>query len=152
MRTTVKTIVTFKSAGFNMSEPKPYFINPCCFGDDVAKWLARTLRSQGYRADEPGQEDFGWYFGFELDHVKYNFVIGHRAGETKEGNQWIGWVERVRNLRELLRGVSKTDVEPFASQTIHKILTESQEIHEIRWHLKKTFNSGREELGTPEPI
>jgi hypothetical protein len=45
METTVKTAVTLKSSTFNMSEPREYFINPGCFGDDLAKWLADQLRS-----------------------------------------------------------------------------------------------------------
>jgi hypothetical protein len=58
METTVKTVVTFKSSAFNMSEPREYFINPSCFGDDLAKWLAEQLRSNGHQASEvPGQED-----------------------------------------------------------------------------------------------
>jgi len=36
MRNEIRTIVSFNSAAFNMTEPKRYFINPCCFGDDVA--------------------------------------------------------------------------------------------------------------------
>jgi hypothetical protein len=36
----IKTVVAFESTAFNMAEPKDYFINPCCFGDDVATWLA----------------------------------------------------------------------------------------------------------------
>jgi hypothetical protein len=61
-----RTLVTFKSSAFNTSEPKPYFINPGCYGDDVAKWLTRELRGRGFKTDEePGQEDFGWYFNFE---------------------------------------------------------------------------------------
>jgi hypothetical protein len=39
MDTTIKTVVTFKSSAFNMSEPKKYFVNSSCFGDDLAGWL-----------------------------------------------------------------------------------------------------------------
>jgi hypothetical protein len=61
----IKTIVTFTSLLFNTSSQKAYFINPGCFGDDVAKWLADQLRNQGHE-DMPGQEDFGWYFIFQM--------------------------------------------------------------------------------------
>ena len=78
-----------------MTQPNDYFINPCCFGDDVAKWLIRELRRQGMEIDEePGQEDFGWYLNFETAGVAHTFVIGHRqTGATEEGT-WIGWLER----------------------------------------------------------
>jgi hypothetical protein len=43
----IRTVVTFESTAFNMATPRDYFINPCCFGDDVAVWLIRELRKQG---------------------------------------------------------------------------------------------------------
>ena len=52
MDSEIKTAVTFESTTFNMSEPKEYFINPCCFGDDVATWLIGELRKQGLTTDE----------------------------------------------------------------------------------------------------
>lgn len=42
----VRTVVTFESTAFNMAEPKDYFINPCCFGDDLAKWLIDELANR----------------------------------------------------------------------------------------------------------
>src|SRR5437764_5341273 len=54
----MNTEVRFRSTAFNCTEPRDYFINPCCFGDDVCRWLIRELRARGHRtADEPGQED-----------------------------------------------------------------------------------------------
>jgi hypothetical protein len=46
MDSEIKTAVTFESTAFNMAEPRDYFINPCCFGDDVAIWLIGELRKQ----------------------------------------------------------------------------------------------------------
>ena len=76
--------MTFESTAFNMAEPKEYFINPCCFGDDLAKWLIDELRKKGSETDdEPGQEDFGWYLNFETAGIAHCFVIGHRpTGES----------------------------------------------------------------------
>src|SRR5437588_675097 len=97
MSATDKTMVTFKSSAFNMSEPRDYFINPCCFGDDVAIWLTKQLRTKGYQASEaPGQEDFGWYFTFRASEIEHCFLIGHRPGDGKNEGEWIGWLERKR--------------------------------------------------------
>ena len=46
MEQEARAVVTFGSAAFNMAEPKDYFINPCCFGDDVANWLIGKVASQ----------------------------------------------------------------------------------------------------------
>lgn len=54
----MRTVVTFCSAAFNPTQPRPYFINPGCFGDDRARWLIGELRHQGLETDEkPDQED-----------------------------------------------------------------------------------------------
>ena len=45
---------------FEACTPGPDFINPRCFGEDFAKWLASRLTQRGVDASEPIQEDFGW--------------------------------------------------------------------------------------------
>ncbi|MGB9103915.1 MAG: hypothetical protein WCC59_04075 [Terriglobales bacterium] len=152
MDTTVKTVVTFKSSAFNMSEPKEYFINPGSFGDDVARWLTEQLRCKGYQAAEvPGQEDFGWYFTFLVSGIEHCFVIGHRPGDDKSEGVWIGWLERSRGLvASVLRG-RKRGIQPAAAWAIHEILSSSPQIQNVRWHFHRDFDSGREEIGTPDP-
>jgi hypothetical protein len=60
-RMTLRTCVTFLSARFNQTTPREYFINPGCFGDDCAAWLAALLRDSGASSvAEPWQEDWGW--------------------------------------------------------------------------------------------
>ena len=61
----VRTLVTFRSGKFNITQTKPYYINPYSFGDDVAEWMVRRLKEDGIAVEEKlGQEDFGWYLGF----------------------------------------------------------------------------------------
>jgi hypothetical protein len=56
MRLKVRPVVTFRSTAFNVTEKHTYFINDCCFGDDVAKWLIGELRKEALQTDdEPGQ-------------------------------------------------------------------------------------------------
>jgi hypothetical protein len=45
---------------FEASTPDPDFINPRCFGEDFADWLAARLAQRGIDAAAPIQEDFGW--------------------------------------------------------------------------------------------
>ena len=148
----VRTIVTFKNSAFNTSVPKEYFINDCCFGDDVAKWLAEELRRKGHQADEtPGQEDFGWYFNFEVSGFNHCFVIGLQSGDTEAENTWIGWVERRRGFGTSLFGGRDRDIHPDACLTIHKALLASPETHSLRWHFKRDFDSDAWDPGTPTP-
>jgi hypothetical protein len=152
MRAEIRTIVSFKSTAFNITEPRNYFINPCCFGDDVAKWLIHELRSRGVNADaEPGQEDFGWYFNFRIAGVPHTFVVGHCPGLQGGEGTWVVWIERRRGFVGSLLGARKRGINPSAPETLHSILSSSSQIRDIRWHFQRDFDKGREDLGVSAP-
>jgi len=138
---------------FNTSEVKPYFINACCFGDDVAKWLIAELRAKSVDTEaEPGQEDFGWYLNFQIGRVRSTFVIGYRPGDddTDEGT-WIGWLERNRGLVASLLGGRGHDIDSAAAKMLNSVLSGSKEIRDVRWHDRRDFDKGNEDLGTRVP-
>jgi hypothetical protein len=49
--------ILFKTNRFNCSKVGAHFINPCCFGEDLAAWLRDKLNSKCADAGSPGQED-----------------------------------------------------------------------------------------------
>ena len=148
----IKTLVTFESSAFNASEAKDYFVNPECFGDDLARWLIAQLRARGVETDlEPGQEDFGWYFNLVVPEGAHCFVIGYRPGDGKEEGNWIGWLERKRGLAGSLLGLRNRGSSRAAVEAIHGVLANAIEIRNVRWHVKKDFDQGREELGSERP-
>jgi hypothetical protein len=152
MDAAVKTVVTFKSSAFNNSAPQKYFINPGCFGDDVASWLSQQLSNRGYEiADGPGQEDFGWYLCFTHSGLEHGFLIGHRPAHNHQEGIWIGWLERKRGFLASLAGLRRRGIQPGAARAIHEILSGSPHIREVRWHFERDFDQGREEPGTPDP-
>lgn len=51
---------TFHATRFEHKTPAPHFINPTCFGEDVAAWLRPHLETAGLQPGEPIQEDYGW--------------------------------------------------------------------------------------------
>ena len=139
----MRTLVTFKSSAFNTTASKDYFINPGCFGDDVAKWFMAELRTKGIETDkEPGQEDFGWYFNFALPEGKHCLVIGFRPGDDKEEGTWIGWLERACGFVGSLLGGRKRGISTSAVGAIQKVLSGSSKIRDIRWHVRSDFDKG----------
>ena len=129
-----ETVVTFHTTAFNRTVPKPYFINDCCFGDDLARFLASELTKQGVRIiGEPGQEDFGWYTTFEIAGSKYFFLTSYRPDDITTGATWIGSIERVCSPLARLFGGQNRDINPAATQAIHQALSNSPQIREIRW-------------------
>jgi hypothetical protein len=149
----VRRFVSFSSDAFNTSEPKDYFINPNCFGDDVARWLMRELNDRGIRTvDQPGQEDFGWYFTFWVGGRAYDFVVGYRPGEDSGEGAWLGWVERKTGLVASILGARRRGIEPAAVEAVHEALSNHSEVGDVRWHYEDDFEAGREEKGAVAPV
>jgi hypothetical protein len=148
----MRTVVTFESDAFNTSESKEYFINPSSFGDDVAQWLMARLRSASVEVDEePGQEDFGWYFNFTLPEGRHCCVLGYRPAGEGEPGLWIAWLERSRGLLGSLIGGRKRGISPAAVALVHQALSGAPEITRVTWHERADFDGGREELGAEQP-
>jgi hypothetical protein len=151
MTPAARTVVTFHNSRFNTSESRDYFINPCCFGDDVARWLIAQLRGEGYETDEaPGQEDFGWFFNFTVSFHKHCLVIGLQPGDDDEEATWIGWVELSRRFTPSLLG-RDGGVESAAVNAIHKALSAAPSTRNIRWHFRQEFDRNPYDPGTPMP-
>jgi hypothetical protein len=130
-----QTVVTFNTTAFNHTERKPYFINDCCFGDDLARWMIGELAKQGVRTiSDADQEDFGWYLTFEVGDSKYFFLTSYRSDDISVGATWIGFIERVSTPFGRLFGRQNRNIAPEAAQTIHKVLSKSPEIHQIQWY------------------
>lgn len=145
----LRTLVTFESAAFNTTEEKPEFINPGNFGEDVARWLMGELRAQGVPVGEAvGQEDFGWYFSYQVGGAPHCFVLGHR--EEEPGTGWLGWLERDAGFFGSLLGGRNRGLDPEAARVVHRALTGSDRIGKVRWHYRKDFECGNEE-GSAEP-
>ena len=147
---TVLRNVIFRSDAFNTSEAKDYFINECCFGDDLARWLIEQLRARGVHAEsEPGQEDFGWYLTYRVGDTDYDFVIGSRGGEN-DRHEWLGWVERSAGFFGSLVGARKRGIKPEGVEVIHAILSSSPQFSDVRWFANEDFD--KEENGQTTPI
>jgi len=148
----MRTIVTFQSTAFNTSESKDYFINPNCFGDDVAKRLIIKLHDAGFSTDsEPGQEDFGWFFNFEVPEGGHCFIIGYRPGEDDAEGDWVGWIERKKGFVGSLLGGRNRGISASATEVIHSALMKNPEVRAVKWHLKEDFDKGNEDQGTSTP-
>ena len=131
----MKTEVHFRSTAFNCTEPKDYFINDCCFGDDVARWLIQQLRAQGIQtADAPDQEDFGWYVTLHAGGTEHCFVIGFQPNDAATGDQWLGWLERQTGFLGSLFGGRKRGILPEAILAIDTALKSSPDIQRVTWH------------------
>ncbi len=148
----MRTVVTFRSAAFNTSERRDYFINDGCFGDDVARWLIEALQARGVATDsQPGQEDFGWYFSFRPGDTDHQFIVGYQPGDAGEAGTWVGWVERKAGVVASLVGARSRGIEPIALQAVHGVLATDTRVSSVRWHRRRDFDATKKDAGTAQP-
>lgn len=143
-----RTVVTFQSLRFNNKEPRPYFINPCCFGDDVGRWLIDEFKKRGHEPkDEPGQEDFGWYIDVCVGGLWHCFVIGSSQSDQDDlEGEWVIWLERAKGFWSSIFGGRERGISPDAIAALEEILkTAVREgtISNVKWHRKGEFEKNR---------
>jgi len=135
--------VTFLSDAFNQTEIKKNFINPCCFGEDLADWLVRRLGDTDLTAaPKPCQEDWGWEVFVTCGNKR--FFIG--TGQYKLGNQfgWLCFVESCLPFYKRWLGVKDAAEQQRVCAVFHSVLASASEIRDIRWHTKENFVKGNE--------
>lgn len=148
----MRTFVTFQSNRFNMTEPQEYFINPCCFGDDVCRWMIERLGDTGVQCDpEPGQEDFGWYFNLTLNDVPHCIVCALREADKNDPDVWVLCIERSAGFIASLFGGRDQNIDISVPRRLHEVLTGSPDISKVRWHLKSDFDKGNEDSAMEQP-
>ncbi|HEU5400549.1 MAG TPA: hypothetical protein VFU86_04280 [Terriglobales bacterium] len=88
----MEPLITVESDLFEHREVKPYFINPCCFGEDFAAWLKgqiSTLEDFGFRFSGPIQEDYGWGFWAECGKDQFWIALSYVGdGPQEPPAQW----------------------------------------------------------------
>lgn len=147
----MRTVATFKSEKFNLTDNKEYFINEGCFGDDLGKWLISQLRAAGAEPEaEPSQEDFGWYVNYTFKAQPFCAVIGNVEGEF-----WFIVVERVTGFFGSILGSRNRNVPSGGVTLIHRILSSSPDVTDLQWHRWDAFGKGGADAfssGTASPM
>lgn len=123
----------FRTARFNLSEVKPHFINPCCFGEDLAAWLNTELVTRGYEAETPGQEDWGWYLPLRRGGDSYYLDIsGNADQEGSNHGEWRVMVEKRRSIWDRLTGRNRITVKDSLFGVLENLLRSQPDFCDIR--------------------
>jgi hypothetical protein len=100
--------LSFSTDKFNRTEVKSYFINACCFGEDLAQWLVDQLANDGIKASGIGQEDWGWYFTVGKYFVG---VGGDASGDEPESSNFGHWRLMIQKRRRVLEFLQRKKIE-----------------------------------------
>ncbi len=117
--------ILFATSRFNVSNPKSYFINECCFGDDLASWLRLKLIEDGIQVEEPYQEDWGWEMRAKYPKGSYYLgVTGFRAESAPEPNagEWRIMVSKRRSVWQMLSGRNQMGFDEGILGVIERVL------------------------------
>jgi hypothetical protein len=102
--------VLFNSGRFNLSKVGKHFMNPCCFGEDLAAWLRVKLAEKNWESSEHYQEDWGWELPVRHGRdVYYLCVSGNRgdSGTNNDEGEWRIIVEKRRSIWQRVTGNGK---------------------------------------------
>jgi len=132
--------VLFETSRFNLSKVGEHFINPCCFGEDFAQWLANRLAQHGVTVRAPYQEDWGWQFSAEDANGRYYVGVGGNSFENPTNpdvGEWRVMLSKRRTIMERLKGKNKlAESEPIL-MLVQKILQAESEFANI--HMETTL-------------
>jgi len=130
------TDILFKTNRFNLSEVKSHFINPCCFGEDLANWLASKLTERGIQVSPPGQEDWGWHIRAKYGGNSYFLgMSGNADGNRISANEgeWRIIIQKRRSIWQRLTGKGKISTDDAVVHIVEAILHGDSEFRDIHF-------------------
>ena len=127
--------ILFRSSRFNLSKVGEDFINPCCFGNDLANWLRTKLIDHQVNVSEAYQEDWGWELPVKDGRDSYYLCMSGNSDElpTHENEgEWRILIEKRRSLVQRLSGQGKISTDDKMVRLIEEILSTEPAIRDIR--------------------
>jgi hypothetical protein len=124
----------FKSGRFNLSRVGEHFINPCCFGEDLAVWLRQHLIERKVETREPYQEDWGWELPARSgDQFYYLCMSGNTDGSpaNPDEGEWGIIIEKKRSIWQRVRGEGKIGADDPMWCLVREILSAEPAIREV---------------------
>jgi hypothetical protein len=126
--------ILFKTSRFNLSKVGEHFINPCCFGEDLARWLRIKLIKRSVGVRQPYQEDWGWELPATQGNNSYYLCMSGKSDESstnKDDGEWRIIVEKKRSIAQRLRRKGKIAAKDEMVRTIEEILCAEPTVRKV---------------------
>jgi hypothetical protein len=115
--------ILFRSNYFNLSKVGEHFINPCCFGEDLATWLRSKLAGKSIETAPPYQEDWGWELPAKTGRDSYYLCMSGNADNSgNDEGEWRIIFEKRRSIWERLTGRGKIAADDPLVRLVEEIL------------------------------
>lgn len=127
--------VLFRTGQFNLSQVRKHFINPCCFGEDLAAWLRIKLLEKGVEPAEPYQEDWGWELPAKYAGDSYYLCVSGNQDDPytdRDEGEWRIIVEKRRTLWRRITGDGKISPDDPLLRIVETILSGESTIRNVR--------------------
>jgi hypothetical protein len=127
--------ILFKTNRFNLSKVGEHFINPCCFGEDLAAWLRGKLSERRVEVGQAYQEDWGWELPAACGNDSYYLCMSGNSDELStdpDEGEWRIIIEKKRTIRQRLSGAGKITANDEMVKTIQQILSGEPTVREVR--------------------
>jgi hypothetical protein len=126
--------IMFKTSRFNLSKVGEHFMNPCCFGEDIAAWLQSKLAERGIKTRSPYQEDWGWELPATLGTDSYFLCMSGNSDELPDNiddGEWGIIVEKRRTIGQRVRRTGQISADDKMVSEIEEILRSEPLIQDL---------------------
>lgn len=124
--------ILFRSSRFNLLKTGEHFINPCCFGEDLAAWLRSKLAEKNIETAVPYQEDWGWELPATYGRDSYYVCMSGNADNSGSyDGEWRIIAEKRRSIWERLTGKGKIAADDALVTLIEQILSNETGIRNV---------------------
>ena len=135
----------FRTDRFNLSKVGEHFINPCCFGEDLAAWLGLKLRDKGVDVCGPYQEDWGWELPVSKGDDAYYLCMSGNTDEdptNPDQGEWRIIIEKRRSIRQRLAGKGKITRDDGMLALVREVLSSEADISGIHVEQDEEVRNG----------
>ena len=127
--------ILFETGRCNLSRVGEHFINPCCFGEDLASWLRTKLANTDIEAVQPYQEDWGWELPVSRGSDAYYLCMSGNQGDSgtnKDDGEWRIIVQKRRSIWQRMTGTGQITADDTLVRLIEGILSGEPTIRNVR--------------------